>query len=706
MDRRDFSLDNETIESLLDILELGEMSDNARIICRTLLAGGRQSLVRFRSKILPKIFHDQVEKENSDLLTELKHYFKQLWSLMPDQWFQIFLKENVKKYHENYEKVLTRAAEKGPSLGVMNPAFGLILQIVFYVDESFLNNDNLHEEMFECLLENGWHDLKKYAKNNVDEEFETHEGFLFAAIRENFSDDLRKYFESVGFSILEAEKFDIIVDSVVLYGLVDGLCRPEVRNHICDEDFEKLNLSAKLEGKLIKSCMGNEGKWQLNDLVQAGEFCYVEKSLADAMDEIIKQDFPSMINQLLIPVVYLLKRHQNLDMFRIDLNSKLFDRSTPSENEMELSLRFLIHILLLKSDRSVSRKIMYLLSRTNPVPLLEPSFDSGDETTKLVPEIYHVWNNSLFTLLSFGLGECIGKSSLLNQIFFSSFEQRNSTSYFKKTIDVDFGWNFFPSRPMNVADAHGSMDEILFKRIRKLFDGFLLHVRFSDLSTRLDEIKRYITFIEDENKFLFLIVRDVEKRQEKNCDELLQTHFSTINKFRLPDVKSPDDTTNRNFIIRLTNEIYKKAPGKPLADAKQSLVELMNSEDRNYIERITQLISGLEGKLDSIGSNPDLVDSYLPQYSDFVKICGWKSKLTRDNFYANENHGEVEELREKIIELQKKMKINTTTTNDIDILFRTILNDTEMIPGLEYLLDNLREKGKNEQTFFVEISES
>ncbi|CAF4013161.1 unnamed protein product, partial [Rotaria sordida] len=86
----------------------------------------------------------------------------------------------------------------------------------------------------------------------------------------------------------------------------------------------------------------------------------------------------------------------------------------------------------------------------------------------------YIWDYATPTLLSFGFGSCDGKSTLLNQLFRSTFEQKNEKSvYFHKTIDIDFGYNFITKRPLNIADMHGNVSNGLPRNVLSLFDGII-----------------------------------------------------------------------------------------------------------------------------------------------------------------------------------------------------------------------------------------
>lgn len=226
------------------------------------------------------------------------------------------------------------------------------------------------------------------------------------------------------------------------------------------------------ELEVILNCtFGESNVLQLEDLVQAGELQYINQTLKDISEKLVddfhrkRHTFPEFIQACLTPVMYLLKRLQTLDTFLNTLTLK-YQRirqkaNNQSQETTSLSLRMLLHILLMNSDIFLRRIIVSLASRRNPVPLISPNIQNRDENERyeFIPAIIHVWNYKKPTILSFGVGPCQGKSTLLNQLFRSAFEQTTNSIYFRQTIDVDFGYCFNPERTLNIADTHGIIDK-------------------------------------------------------------------------------------------------------------------------------------------------------------------------------------------------------------------------------------------------------
>ncbi|CAF1616091.1 unnamed protein product, partial [Didymodactylos carnosus] len=117
------------------------------------------------------------------------------------------------------------------------------------------------------------------------------------------------------------------------------------------------------ECKMITMCINEHEKLQLSNLVEAGELMYIDQKLDHVLDNIIqdycfKHSFASFINACLIPIMYLLKRHQNLDNFTESLFFK-YSQVESSLSAHKLTLRRILHILLLNSDLSYHERLCH-----------------------------------------------------------------------------------------------------------------------------------------------------------------------------------------------------------------------------------------------------------------------------------------------------------------------------------------------------------
>ncbi|CAF3030553.1 unnamed protein product [Rotaria sp. Silwood2] len=346
------------------------------------------------------------------------------------------------------------------------------------------------------------------------------------------------------------------------------------------------NKQQNSEFELVRSCIpldilknsrtSTAKKFELKDLVQAGELIYTEKSLTNILEDALKayqnhKYFSQLVCDLLITIMYLLKRQQNLTAFMTTLYSLGMATSGIVTDKSllkilsKISLRMLIDILLRNSDALVCRVIMSLLSRQNPAPLI----NLATEETKILPQIYHLWDTTTPTVLSFGVGSCPGKSSLLKKLFMSSFEEHQKSIYFQNTIDIDFGYNFIDKRRVNVADTHGEPPKQLILDIHHLFEGFLIQVMHKFAQDNANLISEFLNAL-PVDKFKMLIIRDfIEDKGSSDSDEssddsaadqpvVLSTAASTGDKFLFPNVPNLNLKDQEHWINKLRSEIFDK----------------------------------------------------------------------------------------------------------------------------------------------------
>jgi hypothetical protein len=120
-----------------------------------------------------------------------------------------------------------------------------------------------------------------------------------------------------------------------------------------------------------------------------------------------------------------------------------------------MHLRTWIHVLLSNSDESLRRTIINQLKHQNVVPFLQPG------SLIINPDILSIWDFTRPCLLSFGIGPCQGKSTLLNQLFDTKFEiHHDENLYFQQTIDIDFSLNC----SFSIGDTHGILTKEYFAK--------------------------------------------------------------------------------------------------------------------------------------------------------------------------------------------------------------------------------------------------
>jgi hypothetical protein len=793
----------ECTSKICEILELDD-SDQSKEIADKSITDGRQALRNYEQDFSPRIFRDEVNAIDSELLKLLKLYVEQQWYKSTPQWFQKYLQEQKINSSHIYDHILIRVADYGSKFIKGNTLLSLTIQFLFEFDNTRNLKTPTFDEIWETLITNGRQGIEKYADDIapkiLKEQLENDQSSLYLALQDYYSVPLKNLFEHHEVNI-KPNIIKIALSCVTDDGWWKGLHDQKVQDEIAKTKFKKLieklndylsksrlpisadassnstqllksssvssqssatttptfssdqssniqlasstlneaksttgiitNMDEETrsnECKMITKCIDEDVKLKLSNLVEAGELIYIDKKLNVILDEIIhkyvsQKKFSLFINDCLIPMMYLLKRHQNLDDFNEGLFQK-YDELELSLKSGKLSLRMLIDILLLNSDFSLSRKILLLLSKRNSVPFLQPSLRNSS-SYRFVSDIIHVWDYSIPVILSFGIGSCSGKSTTLNSIFLSSFEPSCSSIYFQNTIDIDFGYSFLPRRSMSIADAHGSMTKTLLKKIDELFDGFLIHVEYEYLRKNIDTVVDQLNVIMDQRKYRLLIIRDVPK--EVNVDQVIiqlntiienqkhqlrivqdvstdnppqcsnhsSSNCSTIQTYFLPNMSNNLDRNNKNHIIKLRNQILNKLPDKRIYDKdwiNKELKILMNEDYKIHLREVNQTIKPLADKLLDTALNEIKVPKYFPEYLKFIRLCELKLKSARFDFYGCENDTVVYAVRLEIFELETAPKFVNRSLSVIFQLFIDVLKAPDVITCLELLSTQLKEE--------------
>ena len=459
------------------------------------------------------------------------------------------------------------------------------------------------------------------------------------------------------------------------------------------------------ERMIITMCTDGYEKWQLANLVQAGELMYINQKFHEVIEQIVlaygtKRNITEFLDECLQSMMFLLKRHQKLEDFSRRLFFHYFDLDESSTFPV-LNLRMMQDILLLKSDFSLSRMLISLLSKRNHVPFLQPSI-GNDSNYRFVPEIIYVWDYDTPTLLSFGIDQCEGKSILLNTIFMTTFEQTTSSIYFEQTIDIDFAYNFIPRRPLNIADTHGSMSAELLTKIHNLFDGFIMHVNYQYLKQNFDTVRSYLAIVSQKSRYCLLLIRDVPENQ---CSKEFPVKFPpSIQTYSLPNVSDPNKAQNQRFILKLYQKILETAPKNPLHEKHyiQTLLKnLFNPYFNEQMREISQVIQPLEDRLFFAAQNEHVVNDHFPLYLIYAKLCGLHLKLASFNFFGNKNDTDVFSVHQQIAELDNRLNKKGENTGIIFDLFMKVLQSSNMLTCLDVLATDL----KNGRSRLVPIRE-
>ena len=473
----------------------------------------------------------------------------------------------------------------------------------------------------------------------------------------------------------------------------------------------------KIESSIISSCvLPQSDLLQLEYLVQAGELQYINQTLKDISEKLVDDfyrkrcAFPEFVQNCLTPIVYFLKRLQNLDDFMNLLTFKYQRTRQKSDYQLRettnLSLRMILHVLFMSSDVFLQRVIMTLVSKRNPVPFVSPNILNCNENDhyEVMPAIIHVWNHARPNILSFGIGPCKGKSTLLNQLFRSTFEQTTDSIYFQQTIDIDFGYSFNPERTINIADTHGAINKKLLQKIQPLFDGFLIQISKTYLDQQSNGLLEYIENLPAE-KFQMIIIRDTSNQSSHECsskiNKLLEQSDSLLSQnlhiYPLADISNTNDRNTTFAIEDLRQEMLRKIKEEVKAtndkdNISLSFQKLVKNDYLNYLKKIDKIIQPLTRRL--LQKNEYHSGQNFPLYLKFQKLCKLRQKLKKLDFYGSEG-GSMFDIYKELDELETELNPQMMTASSIKCghvfdLFIEILKSDNMLMSLDLLASELK----------------
>ena len=418
--------------------------------------------------------------------------------------------------------------------------------------------------------------------------------------------------------------------------------------------------------------------------------------IVDKFKNELNRNFNALAFETLQPMMYLLKREQSLTDFINPLK-----RLLPKEKNIpRISQRLLVDILMTNSDRFLCRRLTSLLSKRNPVPMLQPPNDTRNQHYRFMSSITHIWDCDRPILFSIGIGKCKGKTALLNALFESSFEQSLNDKYFRGTIDLDFGYHFVERRSVNIADAHGDISIKTINQISMLFSGFLVHVESKHLCSNTSDVINYLKSFHAKS-YMLLLIRDVDDENDEAIISAVQDVHSACSycqTYLLPNVADKSTDESKEKIDELREKIFREAVKLHRQDEKsiqQHLEKLMDNVqqkivegDKIYVDRIRQFL--INGK-----------ECYYPLYSLFTRMCQKRLQLAKMDPYEKNFEGEElyklhRELFEVDAEFKRKQQMGSQAYGSGFELFLQLLEKPESrLSNLNLLFMELKREREN-----------
>jgi hypothetical protein len=220
------------------------------------------------------------------------------------------------------------------------------------------------------------------------------------------------------------------------------------------------------------------------------------------------KDIPSFNRRLYSTFFFLIKRQQDLSPFVDALLECFADYGVERD---QYSLRMFINLLLSNCDKFLRPRLLHLTSTANPIPLTEIVLNQEEASfsQNFTPEAFWILEDK-FLFFSYGIDNCKGKSSIINRIFGSNFEQSNDSQFFRGTIDYERDKLFVPARDVVLADGHGRLTDSFKNGVLSIADGVILHTQSDTWNFDLTRIRQEIeNAVQYGVKFVVVLVRDV-----------------------------------------------------------------------------------------------------------------------------------------------------------------------------------------------------
>ena len=706
---------------LIELLELDAAADDSRNIALNLIDKGRQGLQDYRNEISEDTYETLMASDHRELLTLLTTAIRRRWTAEGPVWLKTFLDMQQATESDTHQRVLRLVSEHGCAW--MRGCVPLALVIAFQY-EIFESNDTQTDGKFDQVwrqvIENGRKGCPNVPASERDDP-------LLLGLKEFYRDQVVQRLKCINMSDAKrASVTELALNLVALNGW-DGLKDEQLKRKLPSKAFEELNggggtqpdpirsirnpnlpsppsvpkesplrpsLSNTIkvpfqfanEQILVKTCVNEQCLLTMSDLTQAGELIYTTDTLTSISNRLLKdfstnhKQFSTLLKNCFIPMMYLLKRELNLlDFIKLIKQGLRADRKNPRPSQ-----RMLVDILLKNSENFLAQTLVKLLSKRNPVPL----FEVHEQSQEFIPYIVHVWEYDKPTILSFGIGPCAGKSSLLNSLFLSNFEQTIPSSYFQQTIDVDFGYNFIPPRPINVADVHGPMSLNVLKKVSSLFDSYIIHVNAAFLFTNLPLVEQFLAQLPN-NAYRYLLVRDSNLDE----DETALDQLPISGRLLVPQISDKTTDDSQFYLKELLTVVYETTHFTKRRLSKNNLAfefeRLLSPEHLNILNQEKELIRYI---------TPTLINghkNHFPLYDIFVEMCKKRDELSRIDFYGSQDNEAMFNTQAALYELEVKLKRIAGNQKDCGEAFRVffeLLQKPSKFSTLSILASTLKQE--------------
>ena len=246
---------------ICDLLELDPIEEQSKKLAHLVLNDGRQALSAHQDDLGGRVFREEIQSTEGQLVNLLKGYTEQIWTENTPVWFQDYLRQQREEMPDLYNQVLLRSINYASKFTKRGLVLSLTIQLVFEFDDTAMLETTVFDEVWKVLVVNGRQGLRQreddLSGRVFKEQLETPESSLFLALKDYYAEPLRKLLVDPPVSVTRAKTIETTLHCVTEHGWWKGIHDSKVTDEIAKNKLttieKKLLEYLKAEGLPIPS---------------------------------------------------------------------------------------------------------------------------------------------------------------------------------------------------------------------------------------------------------------------------------------------------------------------------------------------------------------------------------------------------------------------------------------------------------------------
>ncbi|CAK76955.1 unnamed protein product (macronuclear) [Paramecium tetraurelia] len=377
---------------------------------------------------------------------------------------------------------------------------------------------------------------------------------------------------------------------------------------------------------------------------------------------------PEAFKQLIPFFFNIIKRGEPSSEFLTIINEQIIKEEELRTKYGCFNQKSIFQIFYNNADEELKVMLLKLISKQYPIPLLyRTSYDTKDgEYDKLTFNFntFYVFeeNYSIINLSLANQHKSIGKTELINKIFYKQYKFEISDNNYlnKQTIDIMYDFEFNGSRNLSVADAHGFIPYEILDDILPLFRMWIIQLDTErEIKETIQNLQKLKSFKNKQNVICFLIRNSIRDLDEKETAELQYLNIQFKQIIDLSD-----------------NDLNNQMKQAEIAQASQFLFDLINKnksftlKQEQYMNQIFNMVSCVQDQKIQIQQAQDLfqdigkelqiqmehVDGFYNQNAFPLRSIEWQIKKEKDEYQKVQKSHQHKQIEEKLDQISLKIK--------------------------------------------------